>query len=74
MGLAQIFLKSSTLGNEVFLMQLAKTHESNKKCFYFFLCLDVCFPFPEKPLLRVLFFQEGQLRDPKGHIRLAYCG
>lgn len=36
-GLAEIFLTSSTLRNEVFLMQLAKTHESNEKCFYFFL-------------------------------------
>ena len=73
-GLAQIFLMSSTLGNEVFLMQLKKTHESNEKCFYFFLCLDVHFRFPEKPLVRVLFSQQGHLRGPEGHICLAYCG
>ena len=59
MGLAPIFLKYSTLGNEVFLMQLAKTQESNEKCFF---SLDGHFQFPEKPLLRVLFPQEAQLR------------
>lgn len=64
--LAQIFIKSSM--HDVFLMQLAKTQESNENALFFPLYVHV--RLPKKPLLRLLFLQEAWLRGSDGCLLL----